>query len=144
MNSLNKVFGKIGTALLAVALLLTLTLGVFQVQKSFRNAAPVSALNTSSIKTFTGSINAETTIVTGTASKKLHIVSVDLNSSGAGIVVLKDGTGGTTVQNVYLAANTPRQLTDLYGSNGLALTQNILTATLAGATLTCTVRYWEE
>lgn len=129
-------------AVIAVASLVAFT--SVQMADSLRNPASVHALTAEKIRTFSGSISTEATVITGATGTALHIRSMDIESSGAGVVVFKDGTGGTTILNVYCAATTPRELTNVFGSNGLALTQNVLTATLSGATLTMTARTTDE
>jgi len=124
---------------LVLSLLLVVGIGraVYEVQHPSRTA---SALSQQHVVTFSGSINAETTIISGATQTNLHVYSMEIASSVSGTVVLRNGTGGAVVANLYLIANTPRDITNVWGGNGLALTQNILTATLAGSTLTLTAR----
>jgi hypothetical protein len=142
MNLLNK-FARMFAAILLVALA---SVAFVSIAANMRDSytAQAAPIGVESIKTFTGSITTEATVITGATGKKLHIRSMEIASSVAGVVVFKDGTGGTTVANVYLAANTPRDITNLFGGNGLALSQNVLTATLASSTLTMSARTSDE
>lgn len=121
-----------------------LAIGFASAFENLLNPAPVSALQAENIETFTGSINAETTVITGTASTNLRIRSMDIASSVSGIVVFRDGTAGAVVLETYIIANTPKTLTKLMGGTGLECTQNLLTAELAGATLTLTARTYDD
>ena len=97
--------------------------------------------------TFSGSISSEATIATPATGKKLIVHSMILTSSGAGVVVFKDNTAGTTILNQYLIANTPFTIkSDDLGPIGLRLgaVNHVLTATLSGATLTTYLNCDEE
>jgi hypothetical protein len=84
-----------------------------------------------------GSATAETAVWTPAAGKKVRLLRLVLTASAQTKLTLKDGTGGTTVAVVELAANSPL-VVDL--SNGIlsAAANNALTisrsiaATLAG------------
>jgi len=124
---------------LVLSFLLVVGIGraVYEVQHPSRTA---SALSQQHVVTFGGSINTETTVITGATQTNLHVYSMEIASDTSGTVVFRNGTGGAIVARVYLIANTPRDVTNVWGGNGLALTQNVLTATLAGATLQLTAR----
>jgi hypothetical protein len=127
-----------------LALLAVFALALASTVSNYTHPQPVHALSSENIRTFTGSINAETTVITGATGDKLHIRSLEIATDTSGVVVFKDGTGGATVLNLYLIANTPRDITNLFGAGGVALSQNKLTATEAGATLTFTARTSDE
>jgi hypothetical protein len=127
-----------------LVLLALFALALASTVQSYARPEPVHALASENIRTFTGSVNAETTIITGATGHKLHLRTLEIATDTSGVVVMKDGTGGATVLNLYLIANTPRDLSNLFGAGGLSLTQNKLTATEAGATLTLTARTSDE
>jgi hypothetical protein len=64
-------------------------------------------LHTKVINIPAGSINTEATLYTPTSGKRWRLLSAQLQCSAAGVAVLKDNTGGTTVATCGLAvANT--------------------------------------
>lgn len=100
------------------------------------------------LATVSVSISSEAALVTPSSGKRLRIRAALLRSDTAGVVVFRDGTAGTVLAKIYLAANTNLLLTpaDLFGADGIALSaaDNVLTGTLGSATLTATFRYTEE
>lgn len=92
----------------------------------------------SKIRTFSGSITTSAVVLTGATGTNLHVLSMHVRSDTAGVVVFQDGASGTTLANIYMAANTPQQIFEILGPNGLVCTQNTLAAVLSGATLTLT------
>lgn len=90
------------------------------------------------------SISSGANVIAATAAKRIKLKSALLRSSGAGVVVFKDGSGGSTLLNVYLEANVPLvvPLDQLGGGGGVRCSTNTaLHATLSGATLTAVFRY---
>lgn len=97
------------------------------------------------VATFSGSINTSTAVVAAVTGKRINVRAITFRSSGAGVVAFQDGSGGTTIGNFYLAANTPVTIYENQFGPGLKTTSgNGLYATLAGATLTAVVRYRAE
>lgn len=91
------------------------------------------------------SINAEATIFTPTSGKRWVIERMVLTNTGtAASVVLKDGTGGTTVATRYLAANTPAEITFTHPGIRSGAADNVLTATGTSATINGYIEYFEE
>jgi hypothetical protein len=142
MNILNKIARMFAAIMLVALASVAFVSAASNLHESMTaQAAPIGV---ESIKTFTGSVATETPVITGATGKKLHVRSMEIASSVGGVVVFKDGTAGTTVANIYLIANTPRDITNLFGAGGLGLSQNVLTATLAGSTLTLNARTSDE
>lgn len=93
------------------------------------------------------SINSEATLITPTSGKRLTLRSmqVSLSAGSAGVVVFKDGTGGTTIASVFLEAQK-NPITITFGRSGkrLSAADHVLTGTLSGGTLTATFDTSEE
>jgi hypothetical protein len=114
---------------------------------SVRHAAPVHALQDQRIRTFSAAVTAETTVITGTANTDLRVLAMDIAATTTSSVwSFKDGTGGTTVFNLYLVGDAPQTVKTVFGPGGLALTTNVLTATPASsnATLTLTALTYDQ
>jgi hypothetical protein len=135
MSSMMK---KMAVLAAAVALMLGATFGGLGLRSAEAGIYPTVVF-----PTFTGSISTEAVIATAASGTHYTIHAMQVASSGAGVVVFKDGTTGTTIANVYLAANTPTLIgQDVFGAAGLkcSATDRTITATLSGATLTILMR----
>lgn len=94
------------------------------------------------MSTVSTSISSTAAVVPAVSGKRIVVRSCVLASSGAGVVVFQDGSGGSTLANIYLAANTNLVLDEqFFGAGGITTTRgNGLYAVLSGATLTATLR----
>jgi hypothetical protein len=116
--------------------------------------APAAPVHAQTIDTWSGhderiacvdavTITSTTQLIAATTGKKVIIKAIDLSSSIAGAVKLQDGSGGTTIGEFYLAANTPRQIPE--GQLGTACKTTSGNALFAigpsTAALTATIRY---
>lgn len=91
------------------------------------------------------SISSSALIVSATTGKKTVWLGGVLRSSGAGIVAIQDGAGGSTLANIYLEANTPLVINPSDLGEGVKTTAGTgLAAELSGATLTGTLRVRTE
>jgi len=96
---------------------------------------PLSAVN----------INAETTIWTPASGRRFRLLAYHLVSSVAGNVVLKDNTAGTTIAVIPSAAAGNGTFGVFpFGGIPSAAINNVLTATLATATLSGWIAGFEE
>ncbi len=96
---------------------------------------------TGSFQTFSGSVNTETTVGQTAASTVMTLYCIDIASDTSGTVILKDGTGGTTIFNIPVQGGIPRTLGyDFFGSAGKRLTSRTLTATQSGATIQVNIK----
>jgi hypothetical protein len=134
--------GALG-AILAIATLLGVAL-----------FAPASPVNAQTIDTWSGhddrivtvdavTITTTTQLLAATTGKKVIVKSIDFNSSIAGAVKLQDGSGGATIGEFYLAANTPRQIPEGNLGNGCKTTSGngLFAIGPSTAALTATIRY---
>lgn len=91
------------------------------------------------------SISTSAAITSATTGKRQVIRSAVLASSGAGVVVLRDGDGGDLLAAIYLEANKPFAFTpELLGGGIRSSSGNAIYATLSGATLTAVMRVQRE
>lgn len=94
------------------------------------------------VKTHSAALSGDTALITGTSGKRIVLVGAIVRSSAAGVLVLKDGSAGTTIGNVYLPADTNVELTpDLLGAEGIRTTAgNGLFAAMSTNTITAVMR----
>jgi hypothetical protein len=91
------------------------------------------------------SISSTASVVAAVTGRRINVRAITMSSSGAGVVVFQDGSGGTTIGNFYLAANTPVTIYEnAFGAGMKTTSGNGLFAVLSGATLTAVVRYRAE
>lgn len=94
------------------------------------------------LATFSGSINTAAAVVAAQSGKVINVRAITMRSSGAGVVVFKDGASGSTIANFYLEADKPVTIYENQFGKGLKTTSGTgLYAVLSGATLTALVRY---
>lgn len=89
--------------------------------------SPTHAQETPSIgderlSTISTSTSATTALVSAVTGKKIIVKALLLNADTAGVYILTDGSGGTTIANIYLAQNTECQITDKILSDVLRTT----------------------
>jgi hypothetical protein len=97
------------------------------------------------VATISASVSTTAAVVAAVSGKKICVKSMVLRSSTAGVMVFTDGSGGTTLANIYLAQDTNLVLDEHVLGEGFKTTAgNALHAVLSGATLTATIRYAQE
>lgn len=97
------------------------------------------------VSTVSTSISSTTAVVAAVSGKRLCVKSMILRSSSAGVVVFQDGSGGTTLANIYLAQDSTLVIDEHVLGEGFKTTSgNGLYAVLSGATLTAVVRCAQE
>lgn len=97
------------------------------------------------LATISASISSTAAVVAGVTNKQVNVRAMTLRSDTAGVVTFQDGSGGTTIGQVYLEANKPYTIYEGALGKGLTTsTGNGLYAVLPSATLTAFVRYRAE
>lgn len=90
------------------------------------------------------SITSGANVIAAVAAKRIRLKSALLHSDTAGVVVFRDGSGGTVLLSLYLKADKPTviPLELLGGAGGIRCSTNTaLHATLSSATLSGVLRY---
>lgn len=86
-----------------------------------------------------------TALVSAITNKKVNIRAITISSDTAGVIAFQDGSGGTTIAQVYVAANTPITIYEGAFGPGVKTTKgNGLYLQLSSATITAFVRYRAE
>lgn len=93
------------------------------------------------VKCHSAALSGDTALIAATSGKAIVVKSMIVRSSGAGVLVLKDGSSGTVIANIYLAADTnltigPKVLGEqgIRTSSGVglyaAMSTNVVTTTM--------------
>lgn len=109
-------------------------------------ASPPPPGQDSYVKTFTGALSGGTAIINSSTGKRIVLDGMIVRASAAGVLVLADGTSGTTLANIYLAQDTNYEIRpEFFGGDGLRTTAgNALDATMSTNTITCLMRMHYE
>ncbi len=124
------------------ALALILALGLVGAVVSRVEATTYGKTLTGGWQPFSGSAAGGVAVATPDATnKRLTIFGGNISSGTAGIFLLVDGTGGSTIGQFYLAANTPYTWgADLFGAQGISLTAGNALIVSGTGTVTSTFR----
>lgn len=125
-----------------LALALVLALGLVGAVVSSAQATTYGKTLTGGWQPFTGSISGGVAVATpDAATKKLTVYGAQVSCSSAGVVLVTDGTGGSTIGQFYFAANTPQTWgEEIFGAQGISLTAGNALVFSGSGTFTGTFR----
>lgn len=126
----------------ALALALVLALGLIASVVTRADATTYGKTLTGGWQSFSGSIAGGVSVATpDTTTKRLTLFGGVISCGTAGVVLLIDGTAGSTIGQFYVAANTPQTLgVDLFGAQGISLTAGNALIVSGTGTFTSTLR----
>jgi hypothetical protein len=120
-------------------LLAVVVVGVLLFGQAPAKAAPIGY---EAVKCHSAALSGDTALIAATSGKRIVVKALVIRSSGAGVLVLKDGSGGSTIANLYLAADTNYVIgPKVLGEEGIRTSSGVgLYAAMSTNTITTTMR----